>query len=95
MSLEAIDAFDAYEEYLHTADDDSTQVYRKSEVDREIRKQKRKRCIAMAEMCNARYDEEDAKVNGSGMSWEYISKEMKYWERWRNKWIELADKFKE
>ena len=50
---------------------------------KELRYQKYKRCMAMAEMCNARYDEEDAKVNGNGTSWEYISKEMKYWERWR------------
>lgn len=43
---------------------------------------KYKRCLNKAEMCEARYDEEDAKVNGCGLSWEYISKEMKYWERW-------------
>ena len=61
----------------------------------ELRHQKYKRCLTMTEMCNARYDEEDAKVNGCGASWEYISKEMKYWERWRNRWLELAEKFKE
>ena len=95
MPLKAIDAFDAYEEYLHTADDDSTQVYRKSEADRYINRQKHKRCLAMAEICNAMYDKEDAMVNGSGTSWEFISKEMKYWERWRNRWLEIANKFKE
>lgn len=56
--------------------------------------QKYKRCLAMAEMCKAKYDEEDAKVN-DGLSWEYISPEMKYWERWRNRWLALAKKFKE
>lgn len=56
---------------------------------------KHKRCLAMAEMCNARYDAEDAKVNGFGASWKYTSKEMKYWERWRQRWLELADKFRE
>ena len=60
----------------------------------ELRKQKYKRCLAMAEMCNARYDEENAKVNGSGASWEYKSKEMKYWERWHNRWLAIAEKFK-
>ena len=60
-----------------------------------VRHQKYKRCVAMAEMCNARYDEEDAKVNGSGASWEYISNEMKYWERWRWRWEALAEKFNE
>ena len=61
----------------------------------EIRHQKYKRCLAMAEMCEARYDEEDAKVNGCGASWEYISKEMKYWERWRNRWLKIAELFKD
>ena len=61
----------------------------------QLRRQKYKRCLAMSEMCEARYDEEDAKVNGCGLSWEYISKEMKYWERWRNRWLELAEKFKD
>jgi hypothetical protein len=56
--------------------------------------QKYKRCLAMTEMCNARYDEEDAKVNGCGASWEYMSKEMKYWERWRWRWDAIAENFK-
>lgn len=64
------------------------------DVYKELRHQKYKRCLDKAAMCEARYDEEDAKVNGSGMSWEYISKEMKYWERWRWRWDALADQFK-
>ena len=64
-------------------------------VETQSRHQKYKRCLAMAEMCNARYDEEDAKVNGRGASCEYISKEMKYWERWRWRWLKIAEKFKE
>jgi len=64
-------------------------------VEKEILHQKYKRCLAMAEMCEARYDEEDAKVNGCGASWEYISKEMKYWERWRNRWLKIAELFKD
>jgi hypothetical protein len=72
-----------------------TEFYLKSEADKVIANHKYKRCLAMAEMCKARYDEEDAKVNGYGTSWEYISKEMKYWERWRNRWLELAEQFKE
>ena len=60
----------------------------------ELRHHKYKRCLDKAEMCKARYDEEDAKVNGCGASWEYISKEMKYWERWRWRWLELAEMFK-
>ena len=60
-------------------------------AEKEARHSKYKRCLAMAEMCKARYDEEDAKVNGCGASWEYISKEMKYWERWRWRWEALAE----
>ena len=59
-----------------------------------IKKQKIKRCLAMAKWCEARYDEEDAKINGRGASWDYISQEMKYWERWQWRWQELADKIK-
>lgn len=62
---------------------------------KELRHQKYKRCLDKAEMCKARYDEEDEKVNWCELSWEYISKEMKYWERWRQRWLELADKFNE
>ena len=69
--------------------------YPKSESDKAIARHKYKRCLAMAEMCEARYDEEDAKENWCGLSWEYISKEMKYWERWRWRWDALAEKFKE
>ena len=77
-----------------TPSDDGNWVL-KSEADREIRHNKYKRCLAMAEMCEARYDEEDAKVNGCGASWEYISKEIKYWERWQLRWLKIAEKFKE
>lgn len=59
-----------------------------------IRRHKYKWCLAMADMCKARYDEEDARINGRGASWDYISNEMKYWERWSKRWLELAEKFK-
>lgn len=100
--LKAVHAFDVYEAYTKTGDDDAAQVYLKSEADKviaekdeEIRHHKYKRCLAMSEMCEARYDAEDAKVNGCGASWEYTSKEMKYWERWHKRWLELAERFKE
>ena len=129
--LKAVHAFDVYESYTKTGDDEAAKVYLKSEVDkviaelknenermkkqssckfsddclrvrqlkRGLRRQKYKRCLAMTETCKARYDEENAKVNGCGASWEYISKyiskEMKYWERWRKRWLEIANKFKD
>ena len=58
------------------------------------RHQKYKRCLDKAEMCEARYDEEDARINGRGASWDYTSKEMKYWDRWSKRWRELAERFK-
>lgn len=57
----------------------------------ELRHNKRKRCLDKAAMCKARYDAEDAKVNGCGASWEYINEEMKYWERWSWYWEALAE----
>ena len=60
-------------------------------AEKEARHQKYKRCLAMAEWCKARYDEEDARINGRGASWDYISQEMKYWERWQWCWEELAE----
>ena len=63
---------------------------------KKIRHNKYKRCLAMVEMCQARYDVEDVKVNGHCASWDYTeSEEMKYWERWHKRWLELAEKFKE
>lgn len=60
-------------------------------AEKEARHNKYKRCLAMEEMCKARYDAEDARVNGHYSSWEYISQEMKYWERWQKYWLALAE----
>lgn len=68
-------------------------AYNQSEADEVIRRLKYKRCLAIAEICVSRYDGEDAKVNGHSATWDYISKEMKHWERWRQRWLELAKKF--
>lgn len=76
------------------AEDCSSLRHKRCNYCSELQHQKYKRCLAMAEMCDARYDEEDAKVNGCGASWEYTSKGMKYWERWRWRWLEIAEQFK-
>ena len=55
-----------------------------------IRCSDRKRCLAMAKLCKAMYDKEDASVN-DGLSWYFISQEMKYWERWRLRWEALVE----
>ena len=62
---------------------------------KEARHHKRKRCLAMAEWCKAKYDEEDARVNGHYSYWEYTSEKMKYWERWERRWLKLAERFKQ
>ena len=67
-----------------------TRVYIRSEADREIRKQKRKRCLAMKEYCASEL--EIAFRNTC------ISESVRgctFFRRWLNKWLELADKFKE
>ena len=67
-------------------------VYIKSEADCEIRRQKRKRCLAMAEMCEAvcywfaaRFDHHGFVDN---VKW-------KLYDRWRIRWGKLAYKFKD
>lgn len=55
--------------------------YLKSEADKVIAHQKYKRCLAMVKWC------EEVDLFGG-----YTSN---YWMRWRNKWLELAEKFKE
>ena len=49
--LKAVHAFDVYEAYTKTGDDDAAQVYLKSEADKVIAHHKYKRCLAMAEAC--------------------------------------------
>ena len=80
-------------EYIGPAPDEKglADYYLKSEADKVIAHHKHKRCLAMAEWCKARYDEEDAKLNRWSSSWDYVSKEMKYWERWQWRWEELAE----
>lgn len=46
--LKAIHAFDVYEEYTKTGDDEAAQVYLKSEVDKEIRRLNRALYKALA-----------------------------------------------
>ena len=70
------------------------EFYLKYEADKVISRHKYKRCLYKAEMCQARYDEGDVRVNGRGAYWDFTSDEMKFWERWHKRWLELAEKFK-
>lgn len=51
-----------------------------------IRKQKRKRCLAMADLCDAEADVADADGDYEDMRW---------YQKWHKRWLELAEKFKE
>ena len=97
MALKAIHAYDVYEEYLYNDDDDLAQVYRKSEADREIRKQKRKRCLAIAACCSYKsevFDQYARHTDYIPNMTKYRRKRDHYADRC-NKLLLLADKFKE
>lgn len=61
-------------------------VYFKSEADKVIAHQKMKRCEAMAETCAER------KGNFVKLKW---FEKAAFWRKWQDKWLELAEKFKE
>ena len=80
----------------------TTLVYLKSEADREIRKQKRRRCLAMAGRCDDKatiyrllIDGESIKINPCPYFIKRYRKEKELFEKWRKRWLEIADKFKE
>ena len=92
--LKATTIYDAYWKATSNGDN-SILVYLKSEADKviaekdeEIRHQKYKRCLAMAKWCDTKGD------------WYYSLGEsfrnrVDFYIKWRDKWLELAEKFKE
>ena len=84
MELKATTAYDAYWKATSNGDN-SIPVYRKSEADKVIARQKYKRCLKMAWYCEA-------------MCGHYLSYEEPKWfwyRKWSERWLELAEKFKE
>ena len=72
-------------------------VYDKDEADRYINRQKRKRCLAMARWCDLaattmliKYDFEPVRECRV-----FYAHRALWWSKWKNRWLELADKFKE
>jgi hypothetical protein len=61
------------------------------EIEKEIRHHKYKRCLAMAKWCSERI----ARIEKDYAFWrhgkDYASN---FYKRWRNRWLELAEKFK-
>lgn len=112
--LKAVHAFDVYESYTKTGDDDAAKVYLKSEADKviallkdkanyneyaykrkseefadtcrfyedELRHHKYKRCLAMAKWCLKEY------LNCNKYK-------ITFWLKWRRRWLELAEQFKD
>jgi hypothetical protein len=59
--------------------------YLKSEADKQLRHHKYKRCLAMSMWC--RRNRLHASVCGP-------VEKIDFWEKWRKRWLELAEKFK-
>lgn len=62
-----------------------TEFYIKSEADKMIRHHKYKRCLAMALLCF---------IKGKEKQSVYKLRTF-FWSRWGNRWLKLAEKFKE
>jgi hypothetical protein len=63
----------------------SGQFYLKSEADKVIARHKYKRCLAMAWWCSAEL----------GMLVSTWESKIKHYKKWQQRWLELAEKFKE
>lgn len=87
----ALKVFDRWGDNWDGTDD--SKFYLKSEADREIRRQKRKRCLAMARIAS-----DDFHLHNSFYAMgkrDFELRAMNRCEKHRAKWLELADKLKE
>ena len=75
-----------YDDMIDGDADTNIEYYLKSEADKVIAHQKFKRCLAMARWCAAERD-----------IYHLIPQfgKMKFYTKWRKRWLELAEKFKE
>ena len=90
--------------YIGPAPDEKglADYYLKSEADKVIAHNKYKRCLAMARWCRESlrlmrtYEvTEDFWNLEPGQDAEYFCKKGDFYSKWRKRWLELADKFKE
>lgn len=63
-----------------------------AEKDKETRHNKYKRCLAMARMCEERSARYDVLQERHDLDW---GREIEFYYRWYQRWLELADKFKD
>jgi len=61
----------------------------------ELRHNKQKRCLAMAQECEEAYNRECGLNPEEMTNKEFYRQQIEFWPRWSSKWLELADKFKE
>ena len=61
----------------------------------ELNWNKYKRCLAMAMFCEERYNYLTCLENWQMTDKEYQQVIGDYWDRWYNRWLELAERFKE
>ncbi|MBQ3720813.1 MAG: hypothetical protein II850_07515 [Fibrobacter sp.] len=62
---------------------------------KDVEHQKFKRCLAMARVCEERYNYLNCLENYQMTDKEYQQVIGDYWDRWYKRWLELAEKFKE
>lgn len=71
--------------------------YDADEADREIRRQKRKRCLAMADKCvDLCHKAKDLYRWAEDENLEYhYNRKIEFFARWHKRWLAIAEKFKE
>ena len=104
MELKARYIYDTYTEYYNTGKHELAQIYLKSEADKviaekdkEIRRQKYRRCLAMADKCvDLCHKSKDLYRWTDDENLEhYYNHKIEFFARWHKRWLELAEKFKE
>lgn len=62
---------------------------------KQLRHNKYKRCLAMARMCEERYNYLTCLENWQMTDKEYQQVIGDYWDRWNTRWLKIAEKFKD
>ena len=81
--------------YLQSSSGKVYRCYRTSEADKVIAHHKYKRCLAMARWCASEENRLEAISPIFDTDKEYWEYNSDYWGKWHNRWLKLAEKFKE
>ena len=73
----------------------SVEVCLKEDVDKELRRHKYKRCLAMARWCESKVYHIRRTPLCDMSEHEYWQYENDFWQRWQKRWLEIAEQFKE